>query len=78
MTEAVETIRVGLLGFGTVGQSVARILCSEHTGRVQLTHVFNRGVARKRAEVNFGRIEAALRSRNGLNLAPCIALGSSG
>src|SRR5437016_1780545 len=50
MNEAVETIRVGLLGFGTVGQSVARILCSEHAGRVQLTHVFNRGVARKRAE----------------------------
>jgi len=48
MSEVVETVRVGLLGFGTVGQSVARILCSEHAARVQLTHIFNRGVARKR------------------------------
>lgn len=50
MSEAVESVRVGLLGFGTVGQSVARILCSEHAGRVHLTHIFNRGVARKRAD----------------------------
>src|SRR5947207_1403916 len=50
MSEVVEMVRVGLLGFGTVGQSVARILCSEHAGRVQLTHIFNRGVARKHAD----------------------------
>jgi homoserine dehydrogenase len=44
-------LRVAVLGFGTVGASVARILVErpELAGRVQLTHVFNRDVARKRA-----------------------------
>ncbi len=43
-------LRVALLGFGTVGQAIARILL-ERTGlssRLVLTHVFNRGVNRKR------------------------------
>ena len=46
-----RALRVGLLGFGTVGASVARILAErpELTDFIQLTHVFNRGVARKRA-----------------------------
>ena len=46
-----RALRVGLLGFGTVGASVARILSErpELADFVQLTHVFNRGVARKRA-----------------------------
>ena len=46
-----RALRVGLLGFGTVGASVARILAErpELADFVQLTHVFNRGVARKRA-----------------------------
>ena len=45
-------LRVALLGFGTVGASVARILVArpELADRIQLTHVFNRGVARKRSE----------------------------
>ena len=44
-------LRVALLGFGTVGGSVAKILVErpELAGRIQLTHVFNRDVARKRA-----------------------------
>lgn len=43
-------IRVALLGFGTVGRSVARILVErpDLADRIQLTHVFNRDVARKR------------------------------
>lgn len=43
-------LKVVLFGFGTVGSSVARILSdrTELAGRIQLTHVFNRGVARKR------------------------------
>jgi len=42
--------KVALLGFGTVGSSVARIL-SEHTsGRLRLTHIYNRGVARKKVD----------------------------
>jgi homoserine dehydrogenase len=46
-----RALRVALLGFGTVGASVARILAErpELSDRLQLTHVFNRGVARKRA-----------------------------
>jgi homoserine dehydrogenase len=41
---------VALLGFGTVGQSVARILCSGHIQGVRLTHIFNRQIDRKRAD----------------------------
>lgn len=45
------SLRVAILGFGTVGQSVARILIErpELGDRLQLTHIFNRGVDRKRA-----------------------------
>lgn len=42
--------RVALMGFGTVGQSVARILCSGEVPQVQLTHIFNRDVNRKRVD----------------------------
>jgi homoserine dehydrogenase len=41
---------VALLGFGTVGQSVARILCEQPPAGVELTHIFNRNVARKRVD----------------------------
>ena len=54
LTQGMNTkpLRVALLGFGTVGGSVAKILVErpELADRVQLTHVFNRGVARKRAD----------------------------
>ncbi len=48
---AAPPMRVALLGFGTVGGSVARILVErpELAVHLQLTHVFNRHVARKRA-----------------------------
>ena len=44
-------LRVALLGFGTVGASVARILVErpELASRLELTYVFNRDIARKRA-----------------------------
>ena len=45
-----EPSRIALLGFGTVGQSVARILCSGEVRDVRLTHIFNRHVGRKRAD----------------------------
>ncbi len=48
MTSNAPVARVALLGFGTVGQSVARILCSGEIPHVHLTHIFNRNVARKR------------------------------
>jgi len=41
---------VALLGFGTVGQAVARILSSGEVPEVRLTHIFNRNVASKRAD----------------------------
>ena len=46
-----KPLHVALLGFGTVGASVARILVErpELASRVRLTHIFNRDVARKRA-----------------------------
>lgn len=40
--------KVALLGFGTVGSSVARILSSGEFPGLELTHVFNRNVDRKR------------------------------
>ena len=42
--------RVGIAGFGTVGQAVARILSSGIHPELQLTHVCNRNVARKRVD----------------------------
>jgi homoserine dehydrogenase len=50
MSIAVDTVRVGLLGFGTVGQSVAKILCEGHVPRVELRQIFNRGIAAKRVD----------------------------
>ena len=49
-SNSAEGTRVALLGFGTVGQSVARILCSGEVPGVQLTHICNRNVARKRVD----------------------------
>lgn len=47
-----QPLRVALLGFGTVGASVARILVErpELSGRLRLTHIFNRDISRKRAD----------------------------
>jgi len=42
--------KVALLGFGTVGSSVARILVERPNTRVHLTHVYNRNVARKKVD----------------------------
>jgi homoserine dehydrogenase len=41
-------LRIAIFGFGTVGSSVARILVESKPEGLELTHVFNRGVARKR------------------------------
>lgn len=41
-------LKVALVGFGTVGQSVARILCSRPAAGLALTHIANRRVERKR------------------------------
>jgi len=41
-------LRIALFGFGTVGSSVARILIESKPPELELTHIFNRSVARKR------------------------------
>ena len=46
--KAGSTVKVALLGFGTVGSSVARVLATAKFPGVQLTHIFNRNVERKR------------------------------
>src|SRR5664279_4658200 len=43
-------LKVAILGFGTVGASVAKILCELKPRGLELTHVFNRNVARKRVD----------------------------
>jgi homoserine dehydrogenase len=43
-------MKVALLGFGTVGSSVARILCDLKPDGIELSHVFNRGIGRKKAD----------------------------
>lgn len=50
MASEAQKIRVGLLGFGTVGQSVAKILCDGHVPGIQLSHIFNRRIAAKRVD----------------------------
>jgi len=41
-------MKVAILGFGVVGQAVARLVHSKHADRLAVTHVFNRHVASKR------------------------------
>ena len=49
-TKKKAPVKVAILGFGTVGSSVARILLDgPAAGELELTHVYNRNVARKRA-----------------------------
>ena len=43
-------LRIAIFGFGTVGSSVARILVESKPPELVLTHIYNRGVARKRAD----------------------------
>src|SRR5208283_3249919 len=45
-----QNCKVALLGFGTVGSSVARILCERANTHLLLTHILNRNVARKKVD----------------------------
>ena len=47
---ASKKLKIGLLGFGTVGRSVAKILAQDSASPLQLTHIFNRNIERKRIE----------------------------
>jgi homoserine dehydrogenase len=44
----VSECRVALIGFGTVGKSVAKILCETPDSLLRLTHICNRNVERKK------------------------------
>ncbi|HEY1744774.1 MAG TPA: homoserine dehydrogenase [Granulicella sp.] len=44
-----NVLRVGLLGFGTVGSSFAEVLAASGAQDVRITRIFNRDVARKRS-----------------------------
>jgi homoserine dehydrogenase len=43
-------LRIAIFGFGTVGSSVARILVESQPHGLEISHIFNRGVARKRVD----------------------------
>jgi homoserine dehydrogenase len=45
-----KALKVAILGFGTVGRSVARILCDQPAGEIEISHIFNRGIDRKRVD----------------------------
>jgi len=45
---AAGPMKIALLGFGTVGSSVARVLAESKFPGVELTHIYNRNVERKR------------------------------
>ena len=50
ISSARRPLRIALFGFGTVGSSVARILVESKPEGLELTHVFNRSVERKRVD----------------------------
>jgi len=63
-------IRIALLGFGTVASSVARILIESRPEGLELTHIYSRSLARRKADwvpasVTWtADVEAVLTSRN--------------
>jgi homoserine dehydrogenase len=55
-----STVKVALLGFGTVGSSVARVLAASKIPGVELTHIFNRSVERKRTSAAAKAVPASV------------------
>ncbi len=49
-TAAARKLKVAVIGFGTVGRSVAKLLCKDTGGQLQLTHICNRNIERKRVD----------------------------
>jgi homoserine dehydrogenase len=43
-----KKLKIGLIGFGTVGRSVAKILCRDDSSPLLLTHIYNRNIERKK------------------------------
>ena len=53
MTEYRGSLGVAIVGFGTVGRSVARIVCEGVHPALRLTHICNRRVAHKRVDADW-------------------------
>ena len=53
MTEHHRSLGIAIVGFGTVGRSVARIVCEGAHPSLRLTHICNRQVDRKRADADW-------------------------
>jgi homoserine dehydrogenase len=45
-----KKLKIGLIGFGTVGRSVARILCQDSNGPLLLTHICSRNIEKKKVD----------------------------
>jgi homoserine dehydrogenase len=45
-----KKLKIAVAGFGTVGRSVVKLLCQEANDTFELTHIFNRNVARKKVD----------------------------
>ena len=58
--KASGVVKVALLGFGTVGSSVAAVLAASKFSGIQLTHIFNRDVERKRISQAAKRVPASV------------------
>jgi homoserine dehydrogenase len=50
--------KVALIGFGTVGSSVAKVLATLNLPGLQLTHIYNRGIARKQSSPEAAHVAA--------------------
>lgn len=53
MTQQHNSLGVAIVGFGTVGRSVARIVCSSDRSSLRLTHICNREIDRKQTEADW-------------------------
>jgi len=62
------TVKVALLGFGTVGSSVAAVLAAQKFPGIQLTHIFNRDVERKRTSTAAKRVPSTVVWTEDINL----------
>ncbi len=56
-----QTTRVALLGFGTVGSSVAHLLRAQKFLGVELTHIYNRNIDRKRTSDAAKKLSPSIR-----------------
>jgi len=56
-----KTTRVAILGFGTVGSSVAQVLAKQRFPGIELTHIFNRDVDRKRTHAAAKSVPAGVK-----------------